>query len=208
MKMKRIAAVLIFALFALSLLAQDGLKVEYKGDRPTISDFASAIVASSLVDEDDEECEVDESSNAFNQAWLRYSQGLPQEEGNTLTVDQRNGFVLYESVFEESKLRVEMCFWNEADQAHKIIAYNVSCFMDDEYSPGQFDGLVFYRYDNASKTMTWVDAPGFEVEYGTEDGAWVCYDLPRTGKDITVNYWKDGGKKQKILKWNGSQFNK
>ena len=205
--MKRIALAIFFACITLALAAQDGIRVNYQGDRPTISDFAWAFLSST--DEDDElECEMDESTNAFKQAWINYRNGVALNEGETLTVDQRNGFVLYESVFEESKLRVEMCFWNEGDQAHKLIAYNVSCFMDDEYSPGQYDGLICYRYNNASKTMTWVDAPGFEVEYGTEDGAWVCYDLPRTGKDITVNYWKDGGKKQKILKWNGSQFNK
>lgn len=204
--MKRIAATLIFALLTLALAAQDGIKVEYKGDRPTIIDFASAIVASSLVDEDDEECEVDESSNAFNQAWLRYSQGLPQEEGNTLTVDQKNGFVVYESRYEENLLRIEMCYWNESDQKHKLIAYNVQGYQNGIHELGQFDGLVFYRYDNAKKTLTWIDAPGFEVEYGTEDGAVVSYDLPRSGKDITVKYWHGKDVTQKTLKWNGREF--
>ncbi len=206
--MKRLALTLLSVCCALALSAQDGLKVNYQGDRPTISDFAWTFLSSSDEDEDEElEGEMDESTNAFKHAWINHRNGVALDENETLTVDQRNGFVLYESVFEESRLRVEMCFWNEADQAHKLIAYNVSCFQGDEYSPGQFDGLIFYRYDNASKTMTWVDAPGFEVEYGTEDGAWVCYDLPRTGKDIAVNYWKDGKKKQKKLKWNGHGFN-
>ena len=203
--MKRLALTLLSACCALALSAQDGLKVNYRGERPTISDFAWTFLSAD--DEEDElEGEMDESTNAFKHAWINHRDGVALNEGETLMVDQRNGFVLYESVFEESKLRVEMCFWNEADQAHTLIAYNVSCFMDDEYSPGQYDGLIFYRYDNASETMTWVDAPGFEVEYGTEDGAWVCYDLPRTGKDITVNYWKDGSRKQKTLKWNGHGF--
>ena len=203
--MKRVVLTLLSVCCALALSAQDGLKVNFQGDRPTISDFAWTFLSSE--DEDEElEGEMDESTNAFKHAWINYHNGVALEENETLSVDQRNGFVLYESVYEDSKLRVEMCFWNEADQAHKLIAYNVSCFQGDEYSPGQFDGLIFYRYDNASKTMTWADAPGFEVEYATEDG-WVCYDLPRTGKDITVSYWKDGKKKQKTLKWNGHGFN-
>lgn len=53
-----------------------------------------------------------------------------QEEGVTLTVDQKNGFVLYESRQDEYLTRIELCYWNEADKKHKLIAYNVACFMD------------------------------------------------------------------------------
>jgi len=44
------------------------------------------------------------------------------------------------------------------------------------------------------------------VEYGTEDGAYVSYDLPRSGKDITVTYWYKDRKEQKTLKWDGHRF--
>jgi hypothetical protein len=115
--------------------------------------------------------------------------------------------VLYEWKYEENMIRIEMCYWNESDQKHKMFAYNVSCFQNNEYNPGQFDGLVFCRYDNAKRELTYCEAPGFEVEYGTDDGAWVSYDLPRSGKDITVNYWHKSGKRQKTLKWNGHGFN-
>ena len=60
---------------------------------------------------------------------------------------------------------------------------------------------------NASKEMTYCEAPGFDVEYGTEDGAWVSYALPSVGKDITVTYWyKNDETKQKTLKWDGNKF--
>ena len=202
--MKRLALTLLFACCAIALTAQEPFHVKYQGDRPTISDFANALFSAP---DDDEEGEMDESFNAIKYAWTQHRKGLPLDEGTTLTVDQKNGFICYESRYEKELVRIEMCYWNESDQKHKLIAYNVSCFSDGKYSAGQFDGLYFYRYDNAKKEMNWYDAPGFEVEYGTEDGAWVYYDLPRSGKDIIVNYSYDNGKiKKNTLKWDGRRF--
>ncbi|MBO4723300.1 MAG: hypothetical protein J5629_10290 [Muribaculaceae bacterium] len=102
--------------------------------------------------------------------------------------------------------KVEMCYWNEADGKHKLFAYNVAFFTDGKFDPGQFDGIQFYRYNNATKKMTYCDAPGFDARMRV-DGAYVTYSLPRTGKDIIVTYWYDNGtKKQKTLKWNGCKF--
>ena len=203
--MKRIALVILFVSCTLVMAAQNGIKVNYQGEKPTISDLAWAFLSA---DDGEEELEgeADESFNAVKQAWIRHREGLPQEENETLTIDEKNGFVLYEWRYEENLLRIEMCFWNESDQKHKLFAYNVGYYSDGEYSPGQFDGIVFCRYDNATREMTYCEAPGFEVEYGTDDGSWVSYDLPRTGKDITVNYWLNVGKTQKTLKWNGNNF--
>ena len=213
--MKRIVLAIVFACCTLALAAQDGIKVKFQGERPTIADFADALfpeaeevgeVEEEVYDEE-EEGEMDESFNAIRNAWNRYRKGLPQDEGDSITLDQKNGFICYEFRYEDEYLRIELCYWNESDQKHKLIAYNVSCFSDGKYSAGQFDGLVFYRYDNAKKELTWGEAPGFDVEYGTEDGAWVYYDLPRSGKNITVNYCYDNGtKKQKTLKFDGSRF--
>ena len=203
--MKRIALTILFVCCTLALAAQDGIKVNYQGEKPTISDFAWAFLS---VDngEDELEGEADESFNAIKQAWIRHREGLPQEENETLTVDEKNGFVLYEWRYEENLLRIEMCFWNESDKKHKLFAYNVGYYSDGKYSPGQFDGIVFCRYDNAKREMTYCESPGFEVEYSTEDGSWVSYDLPRSGKDITVNYWLNGKRTQKTLKWDGQKF--
>ena len=203
--MKRIALVILFVSCTLVMAAQNGIKVNYQGEKPTISDLAWAFLSA---DDGEEELEgeADESFNAVKQAWIRHREGLPQEENETLTVDEKNGFVLYEWRYEENLLRIEMCFWNESDQKHKLFAYNVGYYSDGEYSPGQFDGIVFCRYDNATREMTYCEAPGFGVEYGSDDGSWVSYDLPRTGKDITVNYWLNVGKTQKTLKWDGRKF--
>ena len=203
--MKKLVLAIIFAFCMLAVSAQDAIQVNYTGAKPTISDLAWAFLS---VDngEDELEGESDESFNAIKQAWIRHREGTPQDEHVTLTIDDKNGFVLYEWKYEENMLRIEMCYWNESDQKHKLFAYNVSCFQNDDYSPGQFDGIVFCRYDNAKKELTYCEAPGFEVEYGTDDGAWVSYDLPRSGKDITVNYWHANKKTQKTLKWNGHGF--
>lgn len=204
--MKKLVLAIIFAFCTLAVSAQDAIQVNYTGAKPTISDFAWAFLS---VDngEDELEGEADESFNAIKQAWIHHRNGTPQDEYVTLSVDDKNGFVLYEWKYEENMLRIEMCYWNESDQKHKMFAYNVSCFQNNEYNPGQFDGLVFCRYDNAKRELTYCEAPGFEVEYSTDDGAWVSYDLPRSGKDITVNYWHKSGKRQKTLKWNGHGFN-
>ena len=207
--MKRITSALILALCTLTLSAQDGIKVRFQGDKPTIKDFVEAYFSSYDEADEEEDYYMGEASNAFRQAWLKNIEGRTLEAGETLMVDSKNGFVLYESKSEGSVLRIEACYWNEADGKHKLFAYNITSFLDGKCEIGQYDGLTFYRYDNARKTMTMIETPGFEQEFFTDDGATVSYDLPRSGKDIKVTYWYDGGKKQqKTLKWTGNGFGK
>lgn len=207
--MKRESLFIIFACFAMALVAQEAIRVNYKGKHPTISDFVSAYVSSREGEEDD--CCVDESFNAVGYAWNRHQKGIRLGDGETLTVDEKNGYVVYESrseyESEEFVLRIEMCYWNEADRRHKLFAYNVSCYQNGEYSPGQFDGITFFRYDNVTKKMTYCEAPGFEEFYDMEDGAraYSC-TLPRVGKNIIVTLWYENGKKERTLKWNGHSF--
>ncbi len=200
--MKKISLAILFACFTLALTAQDGIPVKYQGDRPTISDFATALFT--YESGEDEDC--DESFNAVKQAWNSHRNGGKLYDNETLTIDQKSGYIVYESRYEDELLRVEMCYWNEIDKKHKLIAYNVSCFSGGKYSAGQYDGLRFYRYNNATRNMIWYDEVGFEVEYTAENGAWVSYDLPRTGKDIIVNYWYENDRKQKTLIWDGHKF--
>ncbi len=202
--MKRIALAFALACSVLGLSAQNVIKVNYQGAKPTINDFAWACISTS---QDEDEDVFDELTAAVQDAWTRHSQGKPLPEGVTLTIDSKNGFVLYESRYESHLVRVEMCYWNEGDQKHKLFAYNVQSFSDGIHAEGQFDGLIFYRYDNATKKMTLTHDTGFEVEYRTDDGASVSYALPRSGKDITVTYWYDNGtQKHKTLKWNNRRF--
>ena len=205
MTMKRLYLAIFFACCLLAMTAQDVIRVKYQGAKPNISDFVSALV-SSRGHVDEEECCVDESFNALYNAWNQHLKGLPLNEGETLTVDEENGFVLYESRYEQHLLRIEMCYWNESDRKHRLFAYSVSSFTDDKYNPGQYDVLTFYRYDNASKKMDIWNDVGFDVVYGIEGGVWLSYALPRTGKDITVTSWYESGKKERALKWNGHGF--
>lgn len=202
--MKRKSMALVFACFALALMAQDGIRVHFKGAQPTICDFVSAFVSSRDNPEEDD-C-TDEAFNAVCYAWERYHKGIPLEEGQTLTIDEKNGFVVYESRLEyeseEFVARMEMCYWNEADGKHKLFAYSVWCFNNGKPALGQFDGITFYRYNNATKKMSVCDPPGFDVKYFD-----TSYALPRTGKDIIVTTWdENGNKEEKTLKWNGRGF--
>jgi hypothetical protein len=158
------------------------------------------------ISEGDDDCS-DESFNAVKQAWNTKRAGKALRKSETLTIDEKNGFVLYENKIDENLLRVEMCYWNESDGKHKLFAYNVACYTDLKYSPGQFDGLTFLRYDNATKRMTYCESPGFEAVMGNNNGEWISYALPRAGKDIAVTTWLKSGKKQlRQLKFNGSKF--
>lgn len=207
---KRLSITVFLTCCTLAMSAQDDIRVNYQGAQPTISDFAWAFL-SSHNDEEEEDC-VDESFNAIRYAWIKHRKGLPQDDDVTLTIDQRNGYVVYEyrSEYESTVhvVRIEMCYWNESDKKHKLFAYNVECFKNGDPNPGQFDGLVFYRYNNATKKMTMTYDVGFEPVGGTSDNAWISYALPRSGKDITVTtFWYNTGKKQqKLLKWNGRRF--
>lgn len=199
--MKKISLALVCACCTLMLVAQD-IKVNYSGAKPTISDFAWAIVTDYANNAED----CDESAEAFRQAWVKHCKGLPVAKHETLTVDEKNGYILFESRYENHLLKVEMCYWNMADKKHKLVAYNVSSFTSGKYSPGQYDNLSFYRYNNATKKMTMNNEVGFDISL--YDGkAEISYSLPRTGKDITATSWPEKGpKKQRIIKWNGSKF--
>ncbi len=204
MNMKRSLLAVIFTCCTLALAAQDAIRVNYKGAKPTISDFVSAFLSSR--DDDDEDAEVDEAFNAVGYAWDQHLKGLPQAEHVTLTIDERNGYVVYESWSDNDLCRIEMCYWNEADGKHKLFAYNVACFSDGKCRMGQYDGLIFWRYDNATKKMTNCDDTGVDIIYHSEDNVLASYSLPRAGKDITVTLWYETGPKQKTLKWNGRRF--
>ena len=203
--MKRESLFIILACIALALPAQDAIRVKYKGANPTISDFVTAFVNYRDNEADEDEC-ADEAVNAVSYVWDLHQKGLPLDEGQTLTIDEKNGYVAFENRSEyesdEFLFRAEMCYWNEADGKHKLFAYSVWCFSNGIPAMGQFDGITFFRYDNATKKMVMCDPPGFEVNYFN-----TAYDMPRTGKDITVTSWDENGNKQaKTLKWDGRRF--
>lgn len=202
--MNRLSLAIILACLTLAVAAQEDIRVKYQGAKPTIVDFASAFVAHILDPgvEDGFEEEGAYLYKGLQHAITRQSKGLPIEEGSTLTIDQKNGYLLYEEIFDDYVIRLEMCFWNESDGKHKLFAKNRWTFQKGKPIQGQYDELSFFRYDNAKKVMERCNTPGFDVEYSNK-----TYALPRTGKDIIVTTWNDNGSKtQRTLKWNGHRF--
>ena len=201
--MKKLSLAIVFACCTLAVAAQeDGFRVNYLGAKPTIKDFAKAYLASLFTDV--EECDLEGLGMYadLQDAIKRQGKGLQLEENRTLTIDVKNGFLVYERKQDEYLMRIEMCYWNEADGKHKLFACSRWSFENGKAILGQYDGLSFYRYDNATKKMSRCNTPGFDVEYLNKS-----YALPRTGKDITVTTWEDNGKKTlKTLKWNGHGF--
>ena len=201
--MKRLSLAIVLACCTLALAAQEGaIRVKYQGARPTIKDFASAYLAS-LISEV-EECDAEGIAlyEDLQHAITCRDKGLPLEENESLTIDLKNGFLVYELTYDENLHRIEMCYWNEADGKHKLFANSRWSFQNGRLSMGQYDELSFYRYNDATKKMSSCNTPGFDVEYLNKS-----YALPRTGKDIIVTTWNDNGNStQKILKWNGHGF--
>ena len=201
--MKRITSTIILFCLTLSLMAQNGIKVNFKGSKPTVTDFAWAAFPS--LNHQDEEESGDRPWIALEDAMKRYSKGLPLEKGEKLTIDSKNGYILYEnSGYEDVDyiFRLEVCYWNESDGKHKLIAFNnMASYMEGRPSMTELSGMTFYRYNNATKRMVYCDPPGFEIDYsGT-------YELPRIGKNIIFNKWNvDGTTKRMVLKWNGRRF--
>ena len=202
--MKRLSLAIVFACCMLVVAAQEGgFRVSYQGAKPTIKDFAKAYITS-LLNPEDEEPEGDGlyMYESMQKAMTCQEKGQPLKKNETLTIDLKNGFLIYEQKDDYYVYRIEMCYWNEADGKHKLFADNRWSFENGKAILGQYDGLSFYRYDNATKKMSRCNTPGFDVEYLNKS-----YALPRTGKDITVTTWDRNGKKtQKTLKWNGHGF--
>ena len=178
-----------------------GFRVSYQGEKPGISDFAGSYLTD-MIDSDDDCMEGVMLYRDLHQAMKRQAKGLPLADGETLTVDSRNGYLIYEKSEDGYLNRIEMCFWNEADGKHKLFAENRWAFSSGKPIIGQYDGLSFYRYDNATKMMTPYYMSGLDVGTGTR-----TYTLPRTGKDIVATIWNDNGTtSQTTLRWDGQKF--
>jgi hypothetical protein len=202
--MKRTLFAIMAALCCLTMSAQDGFKVKFEGVAPDIMDFALAYFT--FMD-DDPENTPDEWMNGVRKSLQCYLTGDEQPQGFTITVDKKAGYILIKQTDKDGEFthRYEMCYWNMADQKHKLFALNVELWQEGmRLNPGQYDGLMFWRYDNAKKWLTPVDM-GIKMEYFN-----TSYGLPRTGKDITVTKWNEatGKKTTRTLKWNGRGFGK
>ena len=200
--MKRLSLAIVLACCTLAMAAQEGIRVDYRGERPTIKDFAKAYITFSLSEE--EECEAEGLAiyKDLQRAITLQEKGRPLDDDETLTLDTKNGFLVYEQKWDDHFSRLEMCFWNESDGKHKLFAENRMTYSNGKPILGQFDGFLFFRYNNSTKRMNHIDPPGFDSDFLNK-----TYALPRTGKNIIVTTWHEDGKKtQKALKWNGRGF--
>ena len=203
--MRRIALAIVLSCLTLFMMAQSGIKVNYKGPRPTVADFAWAAFPS--LNYEDEEESGDRPWKALENAMKRQSKGLALEEGEMLNIDSiKEGYILWEQAGGEDLdyiFRLEVFCWNELDGEHILIAFNnLASYTEGRPSITEMSGIDFFRYDNTTKRMVRCDPPGFEIKY---DG---IYELPRIGKDIIYTKWNDDGTtEQKVLRWNGREFN-
>ena len=181
----------------------DDITVSFKGTSPNIKDFVAAFLS--------QEDETDESLNGMRKAWDFYKNGMKQMPGDDLIVDVQNGYVGYESTDTDDdntyRLVIECCYWNYADKKHKLVALSNDLFMNGKAIAGQYTGITFYKYDNATRKMKVVYGDelgiGFEAPNGTEA---TSHALPRQGKTIVFSYYTPSGKRDFRLTWNGSRF--
>jgi hypothetical protein len=79
--------------------------------------------------------------------------------------------------------------------------------LDGKPVVGQYTGLEFYLYDNATHTMNWISAQDLGAEIDVPAGETVVtHALPRTGKTMIYTIHTASGKIPKRLTWNGSRF--
>ena len=100
--MKRLSLAIIFVCCMLGVAAQEGFRVDYQGARPTIKDFVKAYLTSILSEEVDE-CDVEGIAiyKSLQRAITSKEKGLPLDENVTLSIDMKNGFLIYEQKYEE-----------------------------------------------------------------------------------------------------------
>ena len=117
------------ALCWLTMSAQDGFKVKFEGVAPDIMDFALAYFT--FMD-DDPENTPDEWMNGVRKSLQCYLTGDEQPQGFTITVDKKAGYILIKQTDKDGEFthRYEMCYWNMADQKHKLFALNVELWQE------------------------------------------------------------------------------
>lgn len=173
------------------------ISVQFKGDRPTISDFAT-----SFLDYSKEK----EFYGKVNNEWKKYRQKKPLSNGSSMILDIKNGYMRYETINREENdtTFMEMCFWNCADGKHKLVCANTVWILNGDYGWDDHVGSWFYLYDNKKKEMRPLYAEDIGALYDG-DGLTVFF-LPRKGKDIKVSAAGGGERWNEVLEWDGYQF--
>lgn len=207
--MKKILFWVVAMLIAMPVMAQydgdepmDGggpsmsFPVKFKGAKPGISDFVTAI----LSQEDLGEMLGNVSGN-----WDEYRKGRKLDKGAKFTVDERNGYIRFDEAYTSGESSyTEFCYWNCADGKHKVVATNCGCVMNGKPIETEYTGLQFYTYENATRKLTY--ASTYDMGASVEVTPVVTYALPRIGKDIMADIHAKSGKVKIRMKWNGQKF--
>ena len=177
----------------------ESFPVAFKGKKPEISDFVTAILSRE---------ELGEVLGAMANNWKKHLKGKALPKGCKITVDSKNGYVRYDFHYEDGEyLYIEYCYWNCADGKHKLVAENISLLLNGEPAETEHTGLSFYWYDNSSRKMHYKysfelgDMP--EAPVGTSASV---RNLPRQGKTIEFIFQTDKGQVIQKRTWDGGKF--
>ena len=88
-----------------------------------------------------------------------------------------------------------------------LVAVSNNFFENGRPVAGQFTGITFYIYDNATHKMkvAYGQDLGFEID-APEMSHSTLYALPRQGKTIVCTFYTSVNRKEKRMTWNGSKF--
>lgn len=164
--------------------------VTFKGQKPTIVDFVNNYL---------KEPE-DELFGGLSEMWNKYRKGKPQDKGDTLIVDVRNGYVCFKDWFDiddddRSLSLTEMCYWNCSDGKHKLVAFTNNYWWDGKWIDGQYTGISFCLYNNTKRTLTMVSNNGEELGIAV-----------KTGRENEISGY-DADKKTYFAELNGKRVN-
>lgn len=173
--------------------------VNFKGANPNIKDFVNAFLSGE---------DIGESLAGMKDSWDLFLNGMKQMPGDEVTVDTQNGYMVYTSELTETeRLIIECCYWNYADKKHKLVALTNNLYEDGKAIEGQYTGIQFYVYDNATHKMTPAAASDLGLAFDNPPSTRaVSHALPRQGKTIVYTFHIPAGKIEKRLTWNGSKF--
>ena len=176
--------------------------VKYQGQRPTISDFVTAILSQE---------DLGEMLGYISDQWKLHRQGKKTE--GEFTVNTKNGYIRFDTRYgdEEGSEEgtTEFCYWNCSDNRHKLVVVNHFLYVNGRIVFTEHSGLLLYMYDSQTRrlTDTYPNAVGLEHSL---DGP-TKFSLPIEGKDILASVLPDddnpnGVEKVVEFRWDGMRF--
>ena len=172
--------------------------MNFKGQSPNVKDFVSAIISQD---------EMGEGWGSIKENWKLYRNGMKLMPGCEFIVDTQNGYLGFTETDDNERQVIECCYWNYTDKKHKLVAISNDIFEDGVPVAGQFSGLTFYKYDNATRKMELVYAQDLGLEFEAPPGTSIAaHALPRQGKTIVYIFHTPSGRIEKRMTWNGNKF--